>query len=271
MTDLSTSAFDRRSLLRNSGIALSLGAVVAACGENRAGSSDPGRLGVAPPAPTLPTVEIDDGVLLRTAQSIEFTAIAVYDAAAGLDVLSADEMTLFERFVSDHRRHAADLGALIAQVGAEEFTCPNPFLMDRAVTPILAALDGSDDLHRDVLNIAHAFETLAGTSYQALVSELADKSLRTPAMLIGSEEHRHAAALAAVINPENLINPVLLDGDPVDVDAEGFTVPYAVPATFGQLTGIDLTVGAASGDSGRFSTQLQTPADNTFVYDHLSC
>ena len=271
MIDVPNPSLDRRSLLRNGGIVLSFGAIVAACGENRSGSTDPGRLGVAAPAPTLPTVELDDGVLLRTAQSLEFTAIAVYDAAMGLDALSGDEITLVERFVSDHQRHAADLGALITRAGAEEFTCPNPFLMDRAVTPVLAALDDSDDLHRDVLNIAYAFETLAGASYQALVSELADKSLRTPAMLIGSEEHRHAAALAAAINPDALINPVLLAGDPVDTDADGFPVPYAVPATFGQLTGIELVVGRASTEGARFATQLQTPADNTFVYDHLSC
>lgn len=263
-------SFDRRSLLRNSGIVLSFGAIVAGCGD-RSGSADPGRLGVAAPAPTLPDVELDDGVLLRTAQSLEYTAIAVYDAAGGLDVLSADEVALIERFVSDHQRHADDLGALITRTGAEEFTCPNPFLMDRAVVPVLAALADSDDLHRDVLNVAYAFESLAGASYQALISELADKSLRTPAMLIGSEEHRHAAVLAAAINPDALINPVLLDGDAVDIDSDGFPVPYAVPATFGQLTGIELIVGAATEEGTRFSTQLQTPADNTFVYDYLSC
>jgi hypothetical protein len=271
MTQHLNPSLDRRSLLRNSGVALSLGAILAACGENRSGGTDPGRLGVAEPPPTLPTVELDDGVLLRTAQSLEHTVIAVYEATAGLDALSADEMALFERFVADHQRHAADIGALVVSAGADEFTCPNPFLMDRAVTPVMAALEDSDDLHRDVLNIAHAFETLVGAAYQALVGQLADRSLRSPAMTVGGEEHRHAAALAATINPDALINPVLLAGDPVDVDDAGFPVPYAVPATYGQLTGIELIVGAASSEGTRFATQLQTPADNTFVYDHLSC
>jgi rubrerythrin len=271
MTHIPNPSLDRRSLLRNGGIVLSVGAIVAACGDNRSGSADPGRLGVAAPAPTLPDAEVNDGVLLRTAQSLEYTAIAVYDAAVELDVLSADEVALVERFVSDHQRHAADIGALVAQAGAEEFTCPNPFLMDRAVAPILAALDGSDDPHRDVLNVAHAFETLAGAAYQALVGDLADKSLRTTAMLIGSEEHRHAAALAAVINPDVLINPVLLAGEAVDTDDDGFPVPYAIPATFGQLTGIEVIVGKPSEEGTRFTTQLQTPADNTYVYDYLSC
>ncbi|MDW3213438.1 MAG: ferritin-like domain-containing protein [Ilumatobacteraceae bacterium] len=273
MTNIPNPSLDRRSLLRNGGIMLSFGAIVAACGGGRSGSDDPGRLGVAAPAPTLPDAELNDGVLLRTAQSLEYTAIAVYDAAAGLDVLSGSEVALVERFVSDHQRHAADLGALAQRAGAEEFTCPNPFIMDRAVVPVLGALEDSDDLHRDVLNIAYAFEALAGASYQALVGVLDDKSLRTTSMLIGSEEHRHAAILATAINPDVLINPVLLGGASAaaDTDDEGFPIPYAIPATFGQLTGIELVVGARNEEGARFSTQLQTPADNTFVYDYLSC
>lgn len=274
MTTDAHPSLDRRSLLRNGGLVLGFGAIVAACGTERGGSDDPGRLGVAPPPPTLPEgdeAEVDDGVLLRTAQSLEFTALAVYDAAAGLDVLTAAESVLVARFVEDHQRHAADIGALATRVGAEPFECPNPFLMDRAVGPILGALDGTDDLHRDVLNIAHAFEALAGASYQALVAALADPSLRTAAMVVGGEEQRHAAALAAAINPDELINPVLLGGAANDTDADGFPVPHAIPATVGQLTGITLVVGAPDIETGRFSTNLQTPAANTFVYDYLSC
>ncbi len=270
MTSLPNPRLDRRALLRSGGLALSMGAIVAACGSGRSGSQDPGRLGVAPPPATLPEAEVNDAVLLRTAQSLEYTALAVYAAASDLDVLSAAEGTLVGRFVSDHERHAADIGVLVGQAGGEEFACANPFLMERAVGPILGALADSDDLHRDVLNIAHSFEALAGATYQALVAALDDASMRSTAMLIGGEEQRHAAALAAAINPDALISPVLL-GEPVENDDEGFPVPYAIPSTFGQLTGIELVVGARSDEGARFSTQLQTPADNTFVYDYLSC
>lgn len=270
MNDSPNLRLDRRALLRNGGLALSFGAIVAACGSDRGGSDNPGRLGVAAPAPTLPEAEVDDGVLLRTAQSLEYTALEVYTAAAGLGVLSRGEEQLVGRFVDDHQRHAADLGALITRAGADEFTCANPFLMERAVGPILAALDGSDDAHRDVLNVAHAFEALAGASYQALVGSLEDASLRSAAMVIGGEEQRHAAALAAAINPDEIISPALTGGV-VEADESGFPRPYAIPATFGQLTGIELVVGAPDDEGARFSTQLQTPAANTFVYDYLSC
>ena len=271
MPNFPNPSLDRRALIRNGGLALSMGAIIAACGNDRAGSDDPGRLGINPPVPTLPEAEVNDAVLLRTAQSLEYTALAVYEQAAGLDVLNGDETKLVGRFVSDHERHAADLGALISRAGGEEFTCPNPFIMDRAVMPILGALDDSDDLHRDVLNIAYAFEYLAGASYQALVGALEEASLRSSAMLIGGEEQRHAAALASVINPDSLISPALF-GEPVDNDDDGFPVPYAIPSTFGQLTGIDLVVGKRDEVEGtRFSTQLQTPAANSFVYEYENC
>ena len=40
--------FDRRQLLRTGGLTVSLGAIIAACGEDRAGGTDPGRVGEAP-------------------------------------------------------------------------------------------------------------------------------------------------------------------------------------------------------------------------------
>ncbi len=248
---------------------LSMGAIVAACGD-RSGSTDPGLLGDAAPLPTLPEATVDDLVLLRTLQSLEYTALEVYSAAGRTGVLTSGEASLVERFVSDHTGHAALVGTLIADAGGEEFTCANPFLMDRAVNPILAALKGSDDAHRDVLNIAHGFESLAGASYQAFVASLKDKMLRRETMRIGAEEHRHAAALAAAINPKVLLSPIFF-GLPVDKDADGFPIPYAIPAAFGRLTGIDLVVGGTDEEGARFSTQLQTPAANTFVYDYQSC
>ncbi len=263
-------SLDRRQLLRSGGLALSMGAVIAACGGGRGGSDDPGRLGVADASPELPDAEINDIVLLRTAQSLEYTALAVYDAAASTGALTDDELALAGRFVDDHTGHAALLGSLIADSGGEEYTCANPFLMDRAVGPVLAALDGTDDLHRDLLNIAHAFEAHAAASYQALVPLLADLPLRKEAMRIGGDENRHAAALAATINPDSIFSPAMF-GQPVSNDADGFPVPYAVPATFGQLTGIELVVGDRDADGARFSVQLQTPAPNTLVYEYESC
>ena len=260
----------RRALLRNGALTVSLGALTAACGTGRTGSADPGRLGVADDAPELVDEEVNDLTLMRTAQSIEYTALDVYAAAAATDALGSGELALVERFVEDHQRHAAEIGAIVVRLGGESFECANPFLVDRAVNPILGALDGSDDLPRDLLQIAYAFEQLAGASYQALVSMLVNKPLRASAMAIGTEEHRHAAALAAALNPETYFSPVLTAGQE-GADERGIVQRYAIPSVFGQVSGIELTVGPVTDEGSRFTTQLQTPAANSLVYSNQSC
>jgi hypothetical protein len=266
----SADGVSRRDVLRIGGLAVSMSAVLAACGSGRTGSAAPGRLGVAPARPTLPESVVDDAVRARTMQSIEYTAIEVYKAAKGTGALSAGETKLVDQFVTDHGAHAAALGALIPQLGGAPFACPNPFLMDRAVAPILAALDGSDDLHRDLLNIAHAFETFAGASYQALVATTENGAARTAMLQIGGEEQRHSEVLARAINPDKIFSPSFF-GEPVEKSEDGFIIPYAIPAVVGRINGIDLVVGKRNVEGARFATQLQTPAANTFVYADQTC
>lgn len=264
-------SLSRRSLIRNGTITISFGALTAACGgSDRLPPDAPGRLGLADEAEPLPDEEVDDVILLRTAQSLEYTAIDVYAAAADAGALSAAQAGLTQRFVDDHRRHADEVGALIGHLGGEPFTCANPFLTDRAVTPILAAIEGSDDLQRDLLNIAYAFESLAGASYQALVSQLHDHALRVAAITLGADEQRHAAVLAASMNPDHLFSPVLSGGQP-EADANGIGLRYAIPSQFGRVDGIELVVGAVTDEGSRYSTSLQTPAANSFVYSDASC
>ena len=122
--------FDRRQLLRTGGLTLSLGAIIAACGEDRAGGVDPGRVGNAPDVEPLAAAEVDDIVLLRTAQSLEHSALDTYAAARGLDVLSAGQDTIAQRFVDDHTGHSVALGGFITEAGGEEFACANPWLSE---------------------------------------------------------------------------------------------------------------------------------------------
>ena len=156
--------------------------------------------------------EVDDVVLLRTAQSLEYTAIDAYAAARALDVLSAEQDTLVQRFVDDHTGHSVALGGFITAAGGEEFACANPWMQRRVIDPIFDAIDGSDDKLRDVLNFAQALESLAGASYQSLVGSLTEPDLRMKMMQIGADENRHAATLAIAITgaPDGYVNPVLL-------------------------------------------------------------
>jgi hypothetical protein len=59
----------RRQLLQTGGLAVSLAAVLAACGKSS--TAEPGRVGFAPTPTDLAKQNIDDGVRLRTATSIE--------------------------------------------------------------------------------------------------------------------------------------------------------------------------------------------------------
>jgi hypothetical protein len=244
MDSTERNTFNRRDLLRQGGLALSLGALVAACGSGRNGSDSPGRIGViVPPAEDTADLTIDDAVLLRTLQSLEFAVIELHTRLIDMDVLG--------------------------DAGGEPFECANPFAMERAVEPVLGAIETSDDPTRDALNTVSAFETLLGESYQALVPELEDAALRSAPSLVGGEEHRHAAYVAIQLNPDTLVHPDL-SGDEAEEEAT-FPVPYAIESTFGSLTGIDLFIGAPTEEDSRFEIQLQTPADNSFVYNDMSC
>jgi hypothetical protein len=266
------STFDRRQLLRTGGLTLSLGAIIAACGEDRAGGTDPGRVGEAPSVTPLAESTVDDIVLLRTAQSLEHSAIDAYAAARGLNVLSAEQDTIVQRFVDDHTGHSVALGAFITEAGGEEFACANPWVTRRVVTPIFDALKNSDDQLRDVLNIAHGLESLAAASYQSLVGSLTVPDLRMKIMQIGADENRHAATLAIAITgaPDGYVSPVLL-GEAAPAEEPEFPVVFAVPSTFGTVSAIELVVGAPNDEGQRFSINLQTPAANTFVYADQSC
>ena len=59
--------------------------------------------------------------------------------------------------------------------------------------------------------------------------------------------------------------------DVAETTDEGFPIGYAVPATFGQVGQILLVAGDVDDEGARYSTLLQTPAENTFVYEYMSC
>jgi rubrerythrin len=263
---------DRRTMLRAGGITLSLGAILAACGDGRGGLEEPGRVGTATPGTGLPDAPVNDLTYLRTAQSIEHTAIDVYETALGLGVLDAGTSAVVRRFIDDHKNHSAALGRLISSQRGQVYTCANPWIMDRAVTPILERIQSSDDVVRDLLATAHALETLAGATYQLFAGMLSDPELRKAAMVIGAEEQRHSAALAMAITgtPEGYISPALF-GEELEPTDAGFPVPYAVTSAFGRLSAVELVVGARDADGARLVIGLQTPAENSYVYDYMSC
>lgn len=270
----------RRGVLRLGGITVSLAAVVAACGRPEEGA--PGRVGNAPEPTDLPSVTVDDGVLLRTATSLEYSAVSVYERIKEYGTLDGTAAALVDRMIEDHTRHAASLADLTTDAGAEAYECANSWYASRVIEPMFERIDGnaeddpaiepSDDVARDLVGIAHGFESMLGSMYQQFVEHFTTPELRQEAMTAAAEEVRHAAALAiARGGEEGYVSPTLW-GEQVDVAASDGVIPlFAIPGRFGSLAPVELTLGPLNDAGTRFTTSVATPADNSYVYTDQTC
>lgn len=269
-------ALSRRRFLLAGGATVTFGALLAACGGSE--STGIARIGNVPDPKELPDGKVTDVTLLRTATSLEYNAIFVYEAAAEAGFLSGDAATLARRFLQDHRAHAQATAALTEELGGKAFEQPNPRLQSIYVEPALALIAGdeaagitpTDDPAADVLALAYALETLAGATYQAYVPLFNDKELRAAAMGIGEEEARHAAVIGALANPTRLVSSFGLS-IPAEY-REDTDVPatfYAVPGAFGTLAPVPVTLGAANESGVRTTVNLETPSLNSMVYEYL--
>lgn len=276
MSAAQSSALTRRRFLLAGGATISFGALLAACGGSGGESSGIPVLGDTPTAQGLPDAPVTDVALLRTATSLEYNALFVYDAVASL--LSGDAAALARRFASDHQAHADATAALTEQLGGRAFEKPNPRLQSIYVEPALALILGdesagvpaTEDPVADILVLAYALETLAGATYQAYVPLLNDKALRAAAMGIGEQEARHAAVLGSVLNTDRLVSsfglPLMGDfAETTDLPAPA----YAVPSAFGTQSPIPVTLGAANESGVRTTVNLETPSLNSMVYEYV--
>lgn len=263
--------FSRRDILRVGGIGAA-GALLAACGK-QAGveeSNNISAVGIAPETTQLPNPEINDVVLLRTAASLEYNAIDTYEAALGLGVLSgsfAAAGDIARRLRDDHQGHAEAINGLIRQLDGSPFTCGNPRINEVYIAPALALITDADNENPalDVIVLAHALETLAAQTYQSVVTTLSSATLRQAAMTIGQDEARHAAVLAQALNPG-------VAGALASVDPDtGRPRIAAIPAAFGPLTPIPVTLGPVGDDGSRSSLTLETPSLNSLVYASVTC
>jgi Ferritin-like domain len=271
---------NRRRLLRSGGLTVAAGAVLAACGGDDETESAPGRVGYAPPATPLPTVEKTDAVWLRTASSIEHTVLEVYARTTEMGALETTAQALIDRFAEDHADHAEVLAGLTVDAGGEPYECANAWYMERSVTPIFTQITGSeaeniapsDDPARDLLTVSNAFESLAAAMYQQMCEVLTEPELRAEVMTIGAEEARQAAAVAMLATgvPDGYISPVLFGEDLVP-DETGLFAAYAIPTQFGSLAAIELVVGARNEAGTRATFTLDTPSDNSLIYEGMTC
>jgi len=267
-----TPGFDRRTLLRRGGLTLGLGAFLSACAADFGGDTAPGRVGLVESETMLPEGAVNDVVYLRTMQSLEHSVVELLTALTAAGHFTAPQQSYVDRFIADHIAASETIGQHIAEAGGESFACENPWVRSRFVDPVLSAANSSDDSNRDARSAAHAFETMLAHSYQHLVGISAAPAIRQGLITLGASAARRSALLAAQSNASEFgyFGPEI-NSDAPETDAEGFPVSYALPAVFGQVGQIQLVVGAVNDEGSRYATSLQTPAENTFVYDYMSC
>jgi hypothetical protein len=272
-TPLTTANLDarvgRRQALRIGGLSVSLAALVAACGDNRDGDTAPGRVGNADPILPLPDYDVNNVVLLRTASSLELTAVAVYETAKGLGVLEGSTADLVDRIQANHQATADKMAELTEAAGGTAWTDTNPWIMERAIVPIVETIAMSDDMARDVINLAITLENLAASTHQSLTSILTEPEQRLATANAATEESRHSAALVLkAFGTSNRFSPALVDEE-VNRTLENTLAMYAINSAFGSLAQKELIIGEADESGSRTTFLLATPAANSFIYEEL--
>lgn len=269
MSDLHLS---RRQLLRISGISIAGTIALAACGKQAdvEESSNIASAGTVPPTTALPSAEVNDIVLLRTAASLEYNAIDTYELALSAGLLTGDYASLADavkRFRDDHQAHADAVNKLIVSLGGKPFTCANTRINEVYIAPAveLITAEGNPDAAVDTVALAHALENIAAQTYQGVVGMLSTPSLRADAMRIGQDEARHAVVLAQVLNPG------YASVGPTVNEATGRPNIAAVPSAFGGLGSVTLTIGTPSEEGQKTNLILETPSLNSLAYDYVSC
>jgi hypothetical protein len=269
ITPQDASRYGRRDAIKIGGLTVSVAALVAACGNDRAGDDAPGRVGYAPPITDPEDYPIDNAVLLRTASSLELTLVEVYETILDAGVLEGEQVALVERLIVDHQTVADEMGALTESVDGVAWECTNPWYMNRLVEPLIAAVLGSDDPMRDILNSANALESIAAATHQTLTLDLTDAAASAATIAAATLESRHAAAIvAASRGADGYVNPTI-GGNGEQNDAQGIPFKFAITDRFGSTGQIELVVGAPDENGVRQTFILQTPSLNALIYNEL--
>jgi hypothetical protein len=267
----------RRNLFRAGGV-VSVAALLAACNDGEK-SDAPGRVGYVPPITELPTTEINDAVYLRTGASIEQTAIETIRRMMDESVVDATYNDILERFIADHTAQAEHLNQLVIEAGGEPFTCGNPWLQDRSIDPAFVYILGdeaegiepSDDPNRDGTKTLVELENMLAASFQLFVSKLSTAAMRQQMAVIAATDARHGSLLAYTVTgaPEGYINPAMTSTTAEEVT--GYTKPFAMSTRFGSLTGITFKLGKEDETGAIPEVTFDTPAENAYVYDYVTC
>lgn len=256
MTQNSTPKYSRRAVLTAGGAAAASAAFLAACG---GGTNTVTRLGSAPTTAKLEDAAVTDVVLLRTAMSVETMISNLLSDKIVTSLADAKSASLIAAYAAAHKAHLAGLASLVSSRGGAAYDGTNEKLMIAYGQPALDLIEAGKD-KTDVPALALALESLAASTYQFFVSMTNEKALRAEMMRIGATSARRAAVVAQQINPgTKAFAPA--------VDDKGVALVATLPASFGALSSVQVTLGPVNPESGtRAVVLMDTPSLNSLIY-----
>ena len=153
----------RRELLKMSGLSIAGITFLAACGAQSGVTASPNiaSAGTVPPTTALGEVVVSDTVLLRTAASLEYSAIDAYTTMLDGGLLTGDFASLkdaIKRFRDDHNGHADAINTLVVSYGGKAHKCANTRVNNIYVDPALKLItaDGNADAARDAVTLTRS-------------------------------------------------------------------------------------------------------------------
>lgn len=295
----SNTAMGRRGLFRIGAITVGGAAFLAACSKSQAGTL--GVVGEGGSTPVLPDPIVNNGVLLRTMAGIELSIVNAYGRIVEEKMLSGSSATfptlgdltgLVTTFTKHHEKAAKAYNAAAKQQGADSWDCGNSRLdsaylfpiFDRSLNGVAAtdntkAIDPSDDLVRDMINLVYTLEQLSAESAQALVPQVTVPEVRATAMEIGVRSARQASLMALKMNPGGYVTETdATDAQPGVTATTGATttasdipLPVALPSHFGALSPITYVGGRGDENGVRLKLNFESPSLNSLAYPFDEC
>jgi hypothetical protein len=244
-------------------------AVLAACGKPHKALVP--QVGLTPSTSGLPDQVIDDIVLLRTASSLEHSAVNAYQKVLDGNLLPAELVAAAKLFQDHHREHASIFEKATKDAGGQAFTDPNPVIDKNIVAVALDALSKSASANDDAVRFAHALESIAAGTYQSVVPTLTKPALRAAAMSVGGVEARHAAVIAKFVKSDGggilpglttaaaTTTTAASKGGPTTEAKLTIVAVFQVPGSFGSLAAVPVTLNATN-------LSIDIPGPNSFMY-----
>lgn len=252
---MNTSRISRRALIINGGAAAGAGLLLAACGQE----SGLARIGDAPATTALPTAEVSDVVLLRTAQSVEELALKALADPVITGKADAKSKAAIAIFTAGHRQNLAALSPLVAARGGQDVTEANTKMVENYLTNAVALIKDSDEADVDVNVFISALEALVAGTYQAFVGWTNEAALRADLMSLAVNPSRYSAAATQLVRGGT-------KGIVPAVDDAGNPLVATLPGAFGALSGFDASLGKPNDAGVKALVSMETPSLNSLEY-----